>query len=166
MKKFSMLMLLGAAVTLAGCDAPVPTSDQKMNQKQEQLSNEAASEIGLPAIVNFQEKRMLKDIFELRDKTITTITYIEDLSGHLHKLCDSVGYGLPYATQYTNPLKVGYASSQVGVVTLPQADPNALFSPATAEGTWVKCLNPTTKKVDVVYIEPRIVVSPFELQVQ
>ena len=79
----------------------------------------------------------------------------------MHKLCDSVGFGLPYSTQFTNPMKV--PSHDRGVV-LPQADPNGLFSPSSSDGTWVQCVNPKTNKVSVMYVEPRIVVSPFELQ--
>ena len=118
----------------------------------------------MPAIVNFQEKRMAKMILELRDTAITTVTYTQDMSGNLHKLCDSVGYGLPYATQYTNPQKIGYTGNQVGVATLPQADPNGLFSPASADGTWVLCMNPADKKVMPLYVEPHIIVSPFPLK--
>lgn len=167
MKKLALITLaLCSTLFLAGCpDERPPTSDQKMNQQQEKLAAEAASQIGMPAIVNFQEKRMMKQILELRDQTISTVTYIVDFNGKLHKICDSVGYGLPYSTQYTNPQKVGYTSHQVGVATLPQADPNGLFSPASADGTWVMCFDPGDKKVKPVFIEPRVITSPFPLNV-
>jgi hypothetical protein len=50
------------------------------------------------------------------------------------------------------------------VVALPQADPNGLFSPTSAEGTWVMCKDPKGGEVKPVYIEPRIVVSPFKME--
>lgn len=124
---------------------------------------QADQSVGLPAIMNWQEKRILKNIFELRDQQIKTITYTQDLNAKLHKLCDSVGYGIPYATQYTNPQAIAYRGSQVGVAVLPQADPNGLYSPASADGTWVMCLNPETKQLAPVYVEPHVVVSPFAL---
>jgi hypothetical protein len=46
---------------------------------------------------------------------------------------------------------------------LPQADPNGLFSPASAEGTWVMCLNPKTKKAEPQYIEPRVITTTFPM---
>ena len=144
--------------------AGVPDSDQKQSAQQEVMLAQATGAIGMPAITNFQERRMLKQILELRDTAVTTVTYITDLSGHLHKVCDSIGYGLPYATQYTNPGKP-IGESEHTLAILPQADPNGLFSPASAEGTWINCLNPTTKSVQVVYIEPRVIVSPFALSV-
>lgn len=116
----------------------------------------------MPAIKNFRERKLLKDILELRDQnSLSTFTYtFAENSGQLHKLCDSVGYGIPYATQYTNPQVPVYNQ---GVVGIPQADPNGLFSPASAEGTWVMCLDTNTKQVTPTYIEPRIIVTTYEL---
>ena len=34
------------------------------------------------------------------------------MNGGYHKVCDSLGYGLPYATQYTNPF--GYVGPNEG----------------------------------------------------
>ena len=50
------------------------------------------------------------------------------------------------------------------IVTLPQADPNGLFSPPSAEGTWVMCKDPNSDKVEPIYSEPRIIVSTFPLK--
>lgn len=136
------------------------TSDDVQSAKQEVMLMQATRAVGMPAITNFQERRMLKEILELRDQTIATTTYIMDLYGKLHKVCDSIGYGLPYATQFTNPSR--YSGNNT---TLPQADPNGLFSPSSAEGTWINCTDPATKQARVVYIEPRVVVSPFPLNV-
>jgi len=153
--------LLGiAALALTACDYTASSEDIQ-NQKQEQVNKQAVQTVGMPAIVNFQEKRILKDIYELRDTQIRTYTYITDLNGHLHKLCDSIGYGIPAATQYTNPQvkPSGYHDE----VPIPQADPNGLYSPASAEGTWVLCNQPGKDKTVPVYIEPRVIVSPFPL---
>ncbi len=158
-----MFVLMSAE---GGCDNGIEGSDKIQRRQQEQLSLQATQQVGMPAIVNFQEKRMLKMILELRDTEIKTITYIVDFNGKLHKVCDSVGYGFPYATQYTNPQKIAYASHQTGVATLPQADPNGLFSPGSADGTWVMCLNQETKKISPIYVEPHVIVSPFAMDVR
>ena len=154
------VLLFSAVILLASCGPPTATEIEA--SKQEQQTLQAVQSVGMPAITSFQEKRVLKQILELRDTKIVTVTYVMDWNAKLHKLCDSIGYGIPYATQYTNPQFVNrYASG--AYVTLPQADPNGLYSPAAAEGTWVLCLNPQSKDVAPVYIEPRIVVSPFPL---
>jgi hypothetical protein len=44
-----------------------------------------------------------------------------------------------------------------------QAEPNGLYMPSGAEGTWVQMLDPDTNQVEPVYIEPRVTISPFRL---
>jgi hypothetical protein len=143
-----LLIALSTVVLLTGCN-DLRSSNQIERENQEKILKTMALSIGMPAITNFAEKRMMKDLLELRDKMVPTYTYLVGTNNQLTKVCDSVGYGLPYATQYTDPKL---------------ADPNGLYAPASADGTWVQCLNPQTKKVQPVYIEPRIIVSPFALQ--
>lgn len=159
------LALAAAFFLMADDCSGTPTSEQIQNQAQERANLQAVQSVGMPAITRFSEKRQLKTIFELRDEAISTVSYITDLQGHLHKLCDSVGYGIPYATQYTNPQQQTRPGSSYNVV-IPQADPNGLYSPANADGTWVLCLDHKTKKTWPVYVEPRVIVSPFEMQTQ
>lgn len=162
-----ILAVTAFAYALTGCNKPTPpSSDQVQRYAQEQLSAQGNATVGMPAVVNFQEKRILKDIIEMRDKSITTITYTQDLNAGLHKLCDSVGFGISAATQYTNPQRAqsGTDGRGYGLVTIPQADPNGLFSPSSTEGTWVMCKDPNSNKVAPVYAEPRIIVSTFPLK--
>ena len=156
-----ILALVAVATLLTACDQP-PTSTQIERRKQEELTMQAVTQVGMPAITNFAEKRMFKDILELRDKNTPTTTYLVGMNNQLTKVCDSIGFGLPYATQYTNPQRV-YSDAH-GYGTLPQADPNGLYSPASADGTWVLCVDHKDGKAKPVYIEPRILVSPFPIQ--
>lgn len=162
MKRTALILgTLAAAALLSACDGPSPTSTQIERKKQEEMSLQAVTQVGMPAIVNFAEKRMFKDILELRDRMEPTITYVTDMNGRLHKRCNSVGYGLPYATQYTNPQRIATAGVHDGVATIAQADPNGLYSPAAAEGTWVMCV--FDGKPKPVYFEDRVTVSPVAL---
>lgn len=140
-----------------------PSSDRKQQEQQELLLAEGTSQVGMPSIKNFRERKLLKDILELRDQNgLVTYTYLwNELNGKKVFLCNSIGYGIPYSTQFTNPNKGEYSHGTV--ITISQADPNGLFSPAAAEGTWVMCKNPNGKEVRPVYVEPRIIVSPFKL---
>jgi hypothetical protein len=171
MKYLSLILITVFSLVMVACDdVPNKTSDDKQHEQQEHLLQEATSETGMPAIKNFRERKLLKDILELRDQDgLSTYTYtFAENSGQLQFLCNSVGYGIPYATEYTNPQQITYRHDGAGSSTwqvLAQADPNGLFSPAAAEGTWVMCSDPTDKtKVRPVYIEPRVIVSPFKLQ--
>lgn len=160
MKKINIALVTIAAVTfLTACDSS-PSSTTIERRKQEEMNMQAVTSVGMPAITNFAEKRMMKDILELRDQNVATITYVSDMNGRLHKRCNSIGYGLPYATQYTNPQRITYDSGHL--ITLPQADPNGLYSPASAEGTWVLCVN-KQGKARPVYIEDRVTISADEM---
>lgn len=160
MRRWAALIIIAAVASTAGdCDGGSDTQQREQNEK---LLADASAQTGMPAIKNFRERKLLKDILELRDQDgLVTITYtFSEQTGKLRFFCDSIGYGIPYATQYTNPQKVAIAGRDL---VLPQADPNALFSPASAEGTWVMCNDPNGKGVRPVYIEPKVIVSPFKL---
>ena len=160
MKTVALISAVITASMLAGC---LPDNSHEIESKrQEALNMQAVQMVGMPSIVNFAEKRMMKDILELRDQNTPTTTYVTDVNGKLHKRCDSIGYGLPYATQFTNPQSEAVSGSHY--VVLPQADPNGLYSPAAAEGTWVMCVNHKTGKPVPVYIEDRVTVSPIDLE--
>lgn len=153
--------MLFCSAAIDSCDS-TPISQQIQNTQQERLNQEAVRQAGLPNIIHFREKKILKRIFEDRDKELPTITYVQDLNGHLHKFCDSVGYPISAATEYTSPGVVVWGGN--GGVLTPQEDPNGLFSAAVAEGSWVMCQNPTNPEdVRAVYSEPRLIGSPFPL---
>jgi hypothetical protein len=161
-----LVIVAGLAVGLAGCQDVKPSSDTVQRQQQEQLAMQGVMSVGMPEITRFAEKRMLKDILELRDQMHPTYTYlVGEMNGTIgEKVCDSLGYGISGATQYTNPQRAGNYSDGGGgrgVITLPQADPNGLFSPATTEGTWVMCKVPGSDKIMPQYIEPRVIVLTF-----
>ncbi len=165
---FSILMLAGCAQDDSGA---------AREQRQTQMNlNQASSVVGMPAITNFTEKRMLKTIYELRDSPhLVTYSYFLDLNGKRHKVCPttSIGYGFPYATQYTAPKspKIAYplwpdgsqAIASSHVYDADQPEPNGLYMPQSAEGTWVICLDPSDKSLKPVYVEPRVMVYPFEM---
>jgi hypothetical protein len=163
------LIVLSAAFVMLACDDYRPTTDDLQAQEQAKALAEAHAQIGMPAIGDFSEKRMLKDLYELRDKPFPTHAYIvNEMNGCLMYLGPAMGYGLPYATQYTAPTRTaisrpGGTGGVYSVQQIPQAEPNGLFMPTSAEGTWVMLKSPTEDKVQAVYIEPRVVVSPFRL---
>lgn len=170
MKYFPFLLL---ALPLAGCMDDNSGAARESRQTQLNL-NQASTIVGMPAITNFTEKRMLKTIYELRDSPhLVTYSYYLDLNGKRHKVCPttSIGYGFPYATQYTAPKapKVSAPAypdgtqSQWHTWEADQPEPNGLYMPSSADGTWVICLDPSDKSLKPVYVEPRVMVYPFEM---
>ena len=58
-----------SAVLIVSCDIESSNSAGEMQQeKTAEMLQEANNQIGMPAIVNFQEKKLMKQIYELRDK--------------------------------------------------------------------------------------------------
>jgi len=152
-------------VFLASCDVQgrTPSTDQVQAQQTEQMVAEANRQVGAPNIVNFTERKFFKMIRELCDQEISTYTYIVDMNGRRHFLCESVGYGIPYSTQFVNPerpvFQKGYQS--ITGVTIPQPEPNGLFMPTSSSATWV--LAATENGIQPIYVESEILVSPFRL---
>jgi hypothetical protein len=153
------------ALAFAGCDERRPSTDEQQSRQQAAALEQAHAQVGMPSVTHFAEKRMMKDLYELRDGSSPTHTYlVNEQVGCLRYLGASIGYGLPYATQYTAPTRTvtGYQTYH----EKPQAEPNGLFMPTAAEGTWVMLKDPKGTEVKAVYVEPRVLVSPFRLPEQ
>lgn len=160
MKK--IISLIAISVTLVGCEQ-TKASDSIQSKQQEVSLQEGTAQVGMPAIKNFRERKLLRDILEMRDSTsLVTYTYrTAQMSGDLIFMCQSIGYPLPYSTQFTNPEKVNAHQGQP--YTMPQADPNGLFSPSSSEASWVMCKDPNSDSVRPVYSEDRLTTSQFKL---
>ena len=156
MRRNKILLAAALLVLFMGCD--VSNADRAQTEATDRMMAEANSILGLPTISNWTEKRLLKTLYELRDQEgLQTFTYTQALDGSLRFLCNSVGYGMPFSAQYSNPERMIRTSSGA---TLPQPEPNGLFMPEGLSATWVLCIDPQGTPRPV-YLEPVIVVSPF-----
>lgn len=148
-------------VLVAGCGETPANADAKQTAATGKMVSEAHRQVGMPGIANFTERKFARQILELRDSKLSTFTYIVDYTGKLHFVCNSIGYGLPYSVQFTNPeRKVG---SYQSLTTLPQPDPNGLFMPGGLDATWILC-DDGEGGVSPIYSEPKLLVSPFKLK--
>ena len=160
-----MAILLASIVLLASCDLNGETSrtEQEQTEQQGKLVSEAQKQCGMPALVNFQERKMMKKVIEQRDKAdLVCYAYLfSNQTGRLIYIGKCMGYGLPYSTQYTNPQRVDLLTG--GIAAIPQPDPNGLYMPSDAHGTWLLMIKPDGDTTPV-YVEPDVIVSPFKLQ--
>jgi hypothetical protein len=138
------------------------SSDRAQRKATNNLTAQAQQQVGMPGVTNFTERRIVSQLYTLRDQNITTHAYVMDWQGRLWFLCDSLGYGLPYGVQFTNPHRL-IDPSYHNSAQIDQAEPNGLFMPPSAEGTWVICAAKKTGEFQAVYVEPRVIVSPFRL---
>ncbi len=176
---FIGLIFLSAIIAFSGCsNYENGNSDSKTQAAQEKIIEEGNAQTGLPAIKNFQEKKLMKQIYELRDneKLICYAYLYNEFNGKLVFIGKCIGYGLPYATQFSNPEKIitlaYFDKDRVGAnhyagtdpQTIPQAEPNGLFMPQSAEATWVMLLD-SAGIPHPVYVEPKVIISPFKLDI-
>jgi hypothetical protein len=139
---------------ITACDSQ-PTADSLDSKAQSAMTLEATREAGMPNVTHYAERKALKMILELRDRDAPTWTYRTDMNGKYHLVCPSIGFPIPYATQYTNPMRIVWPVTG-SFTTLPQADPNSLFMPSSADATFIRCINYTTGKVEVAYSEDKV----------
>ena len=91
--RFFLIAVFALIPCLAGC-MEESVSDKREREQTARLTEQASTQVGMPGITRFTEKRNLKMLYELRDDPkLTTVAYIVDLNGHLHKFCDALGYG-------------------------------------------------------------------------
>lgn len=150
----------------AGCVQVNSSVDSKQKVQQEQMLNEMNNKIGMPNITNFFEKSISKQLLEMRDDPkLVTYSYIRnEMSGKFVFLSQTIGFGVPYSVQYTNPERIAKSSElpYSGNEVLPQADPNGLFMPESAAATWLIRVN-QDGSLDPIYIEDNVTVSRTKL---
>ncbi len=120
MKKLLILLVM-FAITFSSCKGRSQTADEVQKRQTEQSLREANKQIGMPSIVNFQERKLFKQI-----RTVGQF------------LGKGIGYGIPASTQFTNPSKYyddPNGGIDAGSIIIPQADPNGLFMPTSSDAT-------------------------------
>lgn len=162
MKNLMFIILLCTIFCLSATSSmDCKSADEIQRIETRKALTEAHRQIGMPAIKNYQERKLAKMIFELRDqeKLICYAYIVAKMTGRLVFIGKCIGFGLPYSVQYTNPMK----RYGLHAFTIPQADPNGLFMPQGLSATWLMLIDRRTGKARPVYIEPEIIVSPFRL---
>jgi len=164
---FIILFVVLLSISFMACEFEEVNNqaDKQQAEATEKAMVEANDQIGMPAIKNFQERKLVKMLLEIRDRAdLVCYAYIKsDYQGKLVFIGKCIGYGIPYSAQFSNPEKVVYEGGyNNGYGSLPQPEPNGIFVPDGLSATWLMMID-AKGKAKPVYIEPEIVVSPFPL---
>lgn len=147
--------------------AEVNNAEQAQKLETNRQMAEMQSQVGMPIIDDFFEKKVAKWIFEARDNAdlITYAYAFSEYHGKFVFIGKCIGYGLPYSIQYTSPIKTERKDlgEYNGDMAVPQADPNGLYMPEGLSATWLLMIDPETSEPEPVYMEPTITVTPFPL---
>lgn len=163
--KYLLLLIVGSFALTACEQRTVDKARDRQTAAMDTIADQADRAVGMPAMTEFAQKKFVRDIYERTDKASITYVYTQGLDGTLICLGQGIGYGVPYGTRSTPPESPAmYGVAERGTVTLAQPEPNGLYLPDNAEATWYQMLNPETEKIEVVYLEPTVVITPFKLK--
>lgn len=155
----TILSLLFVAFTCVaaggdGCSVRTPESAAQVEQRSQNIQMEQfLRNQPVPSFDWSLERHMLIQLYTARQKATNTFSVVQsEFTGKILWSCFSIGFPLPYATQLTNPSQIVFAhhpSEHDAAGTVSQQEPNGLFSPSTADGTWVPCTDEKGKIVPV-----------------
>lgn len=157
--KIISLLVVTLLISISGCANK--TADATVQEQQERSQKKLVRQVGMPNITRFTEARRLRFLYELRDKPdLTCWIYARDMNGKMHLIGVSLGFPIPAGTQFSSPQKIVNQAGSLQA-TLPQAEPNGVFPPSTAEATWVIILTRNGPKA--YYGETRLEALPERL---
>lgn len=170
-KALSVLLTMCVLMCLAACKSGSAAGETTSVQQDEtsytqDLMDQMTDEIGMPEITNYYEKNLAKAILEKRDDSdLICYVYNQTMDGEYVYVGRSMGYGLPASVQYTNPEAAGYITkySEISAYTIPQADPNGLYSAEGLDATWLMMIDDETGETYIMYTEPEVTVVENKL---
>jgi hypothetical protein len=171
-----MLCIALCTIGTVSCTQTIENNADAIQARQTQdLLAEANRAVGMPKVVNWQQKKLHRWILELCDQEdLICYAYVQNkMTGKFIFLYKCLGFGIPFSAQYTSPEKLiegdkylGYdlPGALNGLTKLPQADPNGLFMPTASSATWIIPIDPEDGNPRVIYAEPEIVISPMKFR--
>lgn len=158
------VVLVPMAVMLGGADGDgcsnTPPSAAAVEQRSQDIQmDQFLRNQPVPSFDWSLERHMLIQLYAARQRATNTFSVVQsEFTGKILWSCPSMGFPLPYATQLTNPSQIIYKhhpseKDASGVVA--QQEPNGLFSPGSADGTWVPCVD-EKGRITPVYEERKV----------
>ena len=147
---------------LSGCWENQETKDSEASNEQQK---QYAISQPVPRFDWSLERDLVIQLYQARNREVATHTVWRSNYGMVEGDCKSVGFGIPYDTSLTNPLKrIGGAK---GPAVVEQAEPNGIFASKNSAATWVMCVVEEGDRVSTVpvYIESKVTVYPFPVDV-
>ena len=161
-----LALLVGLLAACGPQATPSEIADQDLVNRQQQIY---AQREPVPVYDYSLPRAVLIQIYTAKNKATSTYTVFLSNSGVPIYVCPSRGFPIEGGTELTNPSQISYGhyisgSSTYSAGVIGQADPDGLFHPSTAAGTYVLCTRPNGDIVPI-YTEPMVMTFPFEVQV-
>jgi hypothetical protein len=172
MKRLIIIALgLVTALGLAGCNEKDTVSAQVTQAVDRQQSQYNIAQ-PVPAFNWSLERDLVIQLYNLRNMRAATHSVWRSDLGTIEGDCPSIGFGIPYDTSLTNPLRGtrlsenGYSHNYQGgsITTIEQAEPNGIYASKNTAATWVMCAG-DGGQIEPVYVETRVTVYPYPVEV-
>lgn len=158
MKRIAILAL--SILALTACRKP--DQEAKDRQAVEQQQGQYAKSQPVPAFDWSLERHLVVQLYEARNMRAATHSVWRSDLGQIEGDCPSIGYGVPYDTSLTNPLKE--TSNIRGMATIEQAEPNGIYASKNTAATWVMCSG-VGGVIEPVYVETKVTSYPYPITV-
>ena len=110
---------------------------------------------------------MLIELYNARNMRAATHSVWRSITGVIEGDCPSMGFGIPYDTSLTNPIKGSVyrpGGTNLKILTVEQAEPNGVFASKNTAATWVMCTG-TGGIIEPIYVETKVTAYPYPLTV-
>lgn len=141
---------------IAGCEE---SQDRKDTQQTQRQQSQYAISQPVPKYDWSLERHMVIKLYDLRNVKAATSAVWRSSTGMIEGHCPSLGFGIPYDTSITNPLK-SYKGYRDGAVT-EQAEPNGIFLSKNTSATWIMCVGKFG--IEPIYTEARVTGYPYPI---
>ena len=174
MKKLYIVVLLVAVWALVGCDRSKSTdeADSRDAKKVKQQQSQYEKSQPVPVFDWSLERHLVIELYKTRNKKVVTHSVWRSDYGMIEGDCPSYGYGIPYDTSLTNPLRsVDRADNKAvgdrvdySLTSVEQPEPNGVYASKNTSATWVMCLG-ESGQIEPVYVESKVTVYPGPVKV-
>lgn len=158
MKKLILVLVSALAITACGDESQTKKDKRAVERQQSQYSKAQP----VPSYDWSLERDLVIQLYNVRNMKALTHSVWRSDRGMIEGDCASIGFGIPYDTSLTNPLKEIRGSYGTSVVE--QSEPNGIFASKNTAATWVMCAG-DSGMIEPIYIETKVTVYPYSVSV-
>lgn len=143
---------------MVGCGETQTSKDSEAVEAQQ---SQYAKRQPIPLFDWSLERHLVTELYRIRNKKVTTHAVWRSDYGIVEGDCPCLGYGVPYDTSLTNPLKGSWnnKSMDYSSIVVEQAEPNGIFASKNTSATWVLCIG-QSGQIEPVYVESKVTIYP------
>ena len=164
MRKLLLSLVVTLSLVLVGCGNSEPSQDAKDSKQARAQQGQYAKSQPVPSYDFSIERHLVIELYNARNLKASTHSVWRGETSVIEGDCLSVGFGIPYDTSLTNPLKVETKGHSYGYAITEQAEPNGIFASKNTSATWVLCVG-ENGNIDPVYVESKVNVFPYPVNI-